>query len=180
MSTTPQLPPPGHGPAVPAHAPPPGYVTGWAPPPGAVPSMPPQRGRSAGFWVGITAAITAGVIAALLIGFFIGRGTRLSNDEVQGKLTQQQQADLIVQQKALNDQKAEISARNSKLIGRVSAKAEARGRREGRSQGRQEGFADGQNSGFSQGQTAGYAQGQSDGYDSGLSTGSCLADYFYC
>jgi hypothetical protein len=79
---------------------------------------------------------------------------------VQDKLTRQQQANLIVRQKALNDQKAEISARNSKLIGRVSAKADARGRRRRRSQGRQEGFADGQNSRFSKGQTAAYAQGK--------------------
>src|SRR5690348_18314392 len=115
MSTIQQPQLPGGGPGqVPAYAQPAMPTAYGAPPPGAVPPMPPQ-GRSAGFWVGITAAITAGVIAALLVGFFIGRGTRLSNDSVQGKLTQQQQADLIVQQKALNDQRATMLTRQRRL-----------------------------------------------------------------
>lgn len=180
MSTTPQLPPPG-APGGPPVYPQGAYLPGnYGPPPAGVPPMPPSRGRSAGFWVGITAAITAGVVVALLVGFFIGRGTRLNNADVQSKLTQQQQADLIVQQKALNDQKSVLSSRQNKLVGRVSAKAEARGLRQGRSEGRQQGYTEGQSAGYSQGQTAGYSQGQTVGYDSGLSSGACLTDYLYC
>ena len=181
MSTIqhPQLPPPGEGPGVAQYqaAGAPGVYMG--PPPSMVPPMPP-RGRSAGFWVGITAAITAGIVAALLVGFFIGRGTRLSNDTVQSKLTQQQQADLIVQQKALNDLHETDLNRQRKLVAAARASGERNGRSAGRAQGRQEGFESGQQSGYSQGQTAGYSQGQTDGYSQGINTGSCMADYLYC
>src|SRR5450755_3624206 len=70
----------------------------------AVPVTPPRR--SAGFWVAVTAAIAAGVVLALLAGFFIGRDTRLSNTSVQSKVTQQAQADQIAQQQILSAQKA--------------------------------------------------------------------------
>jgi hypothetical protein len=181
MSTIhhPQLPPPGAAqmPGYPdANGVPSAYVAGAQRP---VPPMPP-RARSAGFWVGATAAITAGVIAALLIGFFIGRGTRLSNDDVQGKLTQQQQADLIVQQKALNDQRTTMLTRQSKLLASARATSRAAGLREGRTEGRQQGYSSGRQAGYSEGQATGYSQGQNDGYSQGLDTGSCLINYLYC
>lgn len=164
--TAPPLVPPGHI----------AYPVGVPMPAQAVPAVPPSPGRSPGFWVAVTAAITIGVVLALLGGFFIGRGSRLSNAEVQNRLTQQQQADLIVQQKTLNDQRTDLLRRQRTLIGRVSSKAEARGRREGVARGRQKGFADGQSQGIAQGQAQGYQEGRDTGFDQGL----CLADYFYC
>lgn len=173
-----QLPPGASGAAPSPHYPyaqPPGPPAGGMPPMAPVPPVPPP-GRSAGWWVGITAAVTAGVIVALLGGFFIGRSTRLSNDDVQTRINAQAQTDQVAQERALNDQRRDMLRRQRTLVGRVSAKAEARGIREGREQG----YDEGQNVGFSQGQTQGYTQGQTDGYDDGLDTGACLADYFFC
>ena len=171
------LPPGGNGapPAQPYTYAPPGHPTGAFVPLAPVPPVPPP-GRSAGWWVGITAAVTAGVIVALLGGFFIGRETRLSNDEVQSRIDAQAQTDQVAQERALNDQRRDMLRRQRTLVGRVSAKAEARGLR----QGREEGYDQGQSVGFSQGQTQGYTQGQTEGYDDGLDTGACLADYFFC
>ena len=169
-----QLPPGTGGP------PPVGYayapVAPQSAPPGMVVPPVPPPGRSPGWWVGITAAATVGVLLALLAGFFIGRGTRLSNDDVQARIDAQAQTGQIAQERALNDQRRDLLRRQRSLVGRVSAKAEARGRREGRERG----FTEGQSEGFAQGQSTGFAQGQTEGYNEGLDTGSCLADYFYC
>lgn len=168
--------PPGAG------APPPSVGYGYAPavpsaaPPGVVVPPVPPPSRSPGWWVGITAAATVGVLLALLAGFFIGRGTRLSNEDVQARIDAQAQTGQLAQERALNDQRRDLLRRQRTLIGRVSAKAEARGRREGRERG----FDEGQSAGFSQGQNAGFAQGQNEGYSQGLDTGACLADYFFC
>ena len=171
--------PPGAGGPPPtqpyAYQPVQGPPLGMAGPHGSVPPVPPPA-RSAGWWVGIPAAVTAGVIVALLGGFFIGRSTRLSNDAVQERINAQSQADQITQERALNDQRRDMLRRQRTLVGRVSSKAEARGRREGREQG----YNEGQSAGFSQGQSQGYTQGQTEGYTDGLDTGACLADYFFC
>ena len=170
-----QLPPTSGGP-------PPAVGYGYAPAPAqhmapgpAVPPVAPQ-GRSPGWWVGITAAATVGVLLALLAGFFIGRGTRLSNEDVQARIDAQAQTGQLAQERALNDQRRDLLRRQRTLVGRVSAKAEARGRREGRERG----FDEGQNAGFTQGQSTGFTQGQNEGYNQGLDTGACLADYFFC
>src|SRR5438874_713073 len=103
MSTQeyPQLERPGGPPAWSYPAPPAYYGPPGAP--ATVPPIPP-RSRSAGFWVLVSAAITFGIVVAILVGFFIGRGTRLSNDSVQGRLIQQSQADQISEQQALDRQ----------------------------------------------------------------------------
>lgn len=176
-----QLPPTANG-APPTHphtyqAPPPGIpptAAGFAPV-APVPPVPPAT-RSTGWWVGVTAAVTAAVLVALLGGFFIGRDTRLSNHEVQTRIDAQAQADRVAQERALTDQRRDLLRRQRTLIGRVSAKAEARGVR----RGREEGFTDGQSVGFGQGQAQGFVQGQTEGYDQGLDTGACLADYYFC
>ena len=176
MSDYQQLPPGGSGP-LPSYgyAYPPGQPMQGAPVPPVAPT-----GRSAGYLVGITAAATAIVILAHVAGFFIGRGTRLSNDEVQARITAQAQADEIARERALNEQRREASRRQGALIARVAAKAEARGRREGRAEGQQRGFTEGQQAGFSAGEAAGFSQGQTEGFSSGLDQGSCLASYLYC
>lgn len=153
---------------------PPGYV---AP---AVPPVPPPKGRGAGFWVGISAAVAAAAVLLLLGGFFIGRSTRLSDDAVQTKINQQAQADKIATQKALTDQAEALRSERIKLVRRAADRARGRGLRQGRSEGRASGFDDGQAQGFQAGQSSGYAQGQTDGYQSGISDGSCLANYFTC
>jgi hypothetical protein len=171
-----QLPPGAGGPSL---TQPYGYQPQMAqgPPNGLAPVPPvPPPGRSAGWWVAVTAAVTAGVIVALIGGFFIGRGTRLSNEAVQDRINAQAQSDAVGQERALNDQRRDLLRRQRTLIGRVSAKAEARGRREGREQG----YDEGQSIGFNQGQTQGYTQGQTEGYDQGLDTGACIADYYFC
>jgi hypothetical protein len=171
------LPPMGaHGFPAPPGPPlgPPGY------PAAAVPPVPPPKGRGAGFWVGITAAIAAAAVLLLLGGFFIGRSTRLSDDQVQTKINQQAQADKIATQKALTDQAEALRAERIRLVRRAADRARGHALREGRSEGRQQGFDDGQAQGFQSGQSSGYAQGQNDGYQSGISDGSCLANYFTC
>src|SRR3954471_9521998 len=153
---------------------PPGYATAPVPP------VPPAKGRGAGFWVGVSAAVAAACVLLLLGGFFIGRSTRLSDDQVQTKINQQAQADKIATQKALTDQAEALRAERVKLVRRAADRARGRGLRQGRSEGRDQGFDDGQAQGFQTGQSSGYAQGQNDGYESGISDGSCLANYFAC
>ncbi len=167
--------PPGNGggPAVAvAH---PGYpVMPYQPSPyGPVPATPPRRG--AGFWVGVTAAIATGVILALLAGFFIGRGTRLSNSEAQSKITQQSQADQIAEQQALGQQKATDQAAENKAVSQAQKSGIQQGLQQGQIQGQQQGYQQGQAAGYSQGQSAGqtqgYQQGQQDGFNQGQSSG---------
>jgi hypothetical protein len=170
--------PPAGAPGFPAPPGPPMGPAGYAA--AAVPPVPPPKGRGAGFWVGITAAIAAAAVLLLLGGFFIGRSTRLSDDAVQVKIDQQAQADKIATQKALTDQAEALRAERIKLVRRAADRARGRGLRQGRSEGRDQGFDDGQAQGFQTGQSSGYAQGQTDGYQSGISDGSCLANYFTC
>jgi hypothetical protein len=187
---TQQLPPPNGGiPPTAVH--PGGYPA--APYPalyGPIPAVPPRR--SAGFWVGVTAAIAAGVVLALLGGFFIGRGTRLSNGDVQGKITQQAQADQIAQQQALSAQKAADQTAADQAVGQAQKNGETAGLRQGRTQGQQQGFQQGQQAGYQQGQAAGqsqgyqqgqqtgFSQGQSSGYSQGYSSGVCSAQNLIC
>jgi hypothetical protein len=128
----------------------------------AVPTVPPDS-RGTGFWAAVTCAVAVGVLVALLLGFLIGQGTRTSDGGVQRKLDAQARSAQIAQQQALAQQKQDLSrgfsSRLQSVIDRVSAKAEARGVREGRD----EGFAQGQSSGFSAGQSAGYSRGFDDG-----------------
>ena len=157
---------------------------------GAVPATPPKRG--AGFWVGITAAIAAGVVLSLLGGFFIGRGSRMSNNDVQSKITQQAQADQIAQQQTLAAQKAADQTAEDRAVSSARKAGESAGLREGRIQGQQQGFQQGQQSGyqqgqaagqaagFQQGQTQGFNQGQSSGYSQGFNTGLCASQNLVC
>jgi len=135
------------------------------------------RGRSSGFWIGLTSAIAIGVVLALLAGFFIGRGSRLSNDTIQAKITSQSQADQIAQQQALSNQRHSMFLREQKAINRASQHAYSRGHLAGYTAGQNAGYQAGQNSGYSQGQASGqangYAQGQSDGLSQGLAN-NCI------
>jgi hypothetical protein len=67
------------------------------PPPAALPPVPPDRGRSAAWWIGVSASVAAAAVLLLLAGFFVGRSSRMSDDQVQTKITQQAQADQIAQ-----------------------------------------------------------------------------------
>jgi hypothetical protein len=187
----PSLPPGnGNGTAVPVpHA---GYpLLPYQPSPyGPIPAA--QRQRGAGYWVGITAAIATGVILALFAGFFIGRGTRLSNSAAQSKITEQAQSDQIAEQQALSAQKAADQNAQNKAVAQAQKNGEAQGLRQGEIQGQQQGFqqgqqqgyqqgqATGQAQGFQQGQTQGYQQGQSDGFSQGYSSGVCSSSGLVC
>jgi hypothetical protein len=157
---------------------------------GPVPAVPPRRG--AGFWVCVTAAIAAGVVLALLAGFFIGRGSRLSNADVQSKITQQAQADQITEQQALSAQKGADQTAEDKAVVQAQKNGEAAGLRQGQTEGQQQGFQQGQQAGYQQGQTAGQAQGfqqgqqqgfnqgQSSGYGQGFNSGLCASQSLVC
>lgn len=183
----PSLPPPNGGRGYPpapsvAYAPVPYHGVPYGP----VPVVPPSRG--AGFWVGITAAIATGVILALLGGFFIGRGTRLSSTDVQAKVTAQAQADQIAQQQALSAQKAADQTALNRAVANARRNGEAAGFRQGRIQGQAQGYQTGQAQGFQQGQQTGQAQGfgqgqrsgQRQGYQQGLTTGCLAAGGIFC
>lgn len=175
----PQLQPGGSAPApVPGTSYYPTYP-GQPMPPAAVPPIPP-RGRSTGFWVGITTAVTLGVVGALLIGFFIGRGSRLSNDSVQGKITQQAQADQIAEQQALDKQQVTLRSAEARAVSAARRSAYSQGRTAGFTAGQQQGYTAGQSQGFVQGQAAGSAQGQVEGLSQGLNQGACLANTIFC
>src|ERR1017187_925876 len=98
--------------------------------PGSVPPIPPP-GRSTGFWIGVSAAITIGIVGALLIGFFIGRGSRLSNESVQSKIVQQSQADQIAEQQALDSQKAAFTANEARAVSAAKKSAYSEGQQAG-------------------------------------------------
>jgi hypothetical protein len=132
MSQIPQYPPlpPNQGGAL-VPVPNGGYapVPYQASPYGPVPPVPPHRGS--GFWVAVTALAATGVILALLAGFFIGRGTRLSNTEAQDKITQQSQADQLAQQRTLDSQvRADQTARDN-AVSAARAAGEKDGYRNG-------------------------------------------------
>jgi hypothetical protein len=189
QSTQPQL-PPSNGGAVPlaAH---PAYAPAYpAEAFHAVPVTPPRR--SAGFWVAVTVGAAVAVIAVLLSGFFIGRSTRLSNAEVQSRIVQQQQADEISQQQALNEQKAADQAVMNKAVVAAQKSGQQQGLSQGKIEGQQQGFAQGQKQGYQQGQAAGqaqgyqqgqstgYNQGQSAGYSQGFNSGLCASANLVC
>jgi hypothetical protein len=164
-----------------------GYATPAGPPvvPPFVPPIymgPASAGgsRSSGFWIALTGIVSVLVVAALLGGFFIGRSTRLANNDVQTKINQQSQGDQIAQQHALDGLRNDLNDRTAVRVRQVSAAAEKRGKSEGRAEGRQTGFEAGHKAGYTEGQSAGFASGQQAGYSQGLGDGTCVADFFYC
>lgn len=149
-----------------------------------MPPAPPRAQRGTGFWIGIATA--SAVLAAVLLvgGFLVGQGTRMSNGQVQSKLTAQRQSDATQEQKDLRAQQSELHSEAVAAIRRASSAALKEGRAQGQKagyiSGQSAGYAAGQSSGYAAGQSSGYAQGQIDGYTSGIQTGTCLANFFYC
>jgi hypothetical protein len=168
----------GTPPAAPVY---PGQPAYYGPPvhPASVPPIPP-RAKSAGFWIGISSAIALGIVGALLIGFFIGRGTRLSNDSVQGKIVQQSQADQIAEQQALDTQKTAFASSEAHALAAARKNAYSAGQTAGFTAGQQQGFSSGQSQGFAQGQATGTAQGETEGFSQGLNQGACFANSVFC
>jgi hypothetical protein len=148
-------------------------------PPATVPPIPPTA-KSTGFWIGISAAVALGIVGTLLIGFFIGRGTRLSNESVQGKITQQSQADQIGEQQALDDQKTTFAAAQARAVANARKTAYSEGQQAGYTAGQQQGFSSGQSQGFAQGQATGTAAGETQGFSQGLNQGACFANSVFC
>jgi flagellar biosynthesis/type III secretory pathway protein FliH len=130
--------------------------------------------------VGVTTAVTLGVVGALLIGFFIGRGSRLSNDSVQSKITEQAQADQISEQQALDKQQTALRSSEARAVAAARRSAYSQGRQAGFTAGQQQGYTAGQSQGFVQGQVAGSAQGQAEGLSQGLNQGACFANTVFC
>jgi hypothetical protein len=180
MSTQeyPQLQGPGGvQPVAPAH---PGQPAHYGPPSHspAVPPIPPA-GRSTGFWIGLSTALTLGIVGALLIGFFIGRGTRLSNESVQGKIIQQSQSDQIAEQQALDSQKTTFAAAEARAVSAARKAAFSEGQEKGFSAGQQAGYSNGQSQGFTEGQAAGTAAGEVQGFSQGLNE-ACITNSVFC
>ncbi len=146
--------------------------------PAAVPPLPPT-GRTTGFWIGASAALTLGVVCALLVGFFIGRGTRLSNESVQSKIVQQSQADQIAEQQALDNQKTAFASAETRAVSQARKAAFSEGQEKGFTAGQQAGYNSGQSQGFSEGQAAGTAQGEVAGFSQGLNE-ACITNSVFC
>lgn len=183
MSTQeyPQLPGPGVGgppPMAPGYAHYPAY---YGPPmqPATVPPIPPSS-RSTGFWIGISGAVALGIVAMLLVGFFIGRGTRLSNESVQSKITQQSQADQIAEQQALDKQSSTLKLAASRAVSSARRSALEEGRSEGFRNGEAVGYRNGHETGFNEGNVNGQALGETHGFSEGLNQGACLVNTVYC
>ncbi|HEY3758493.1 MAG TPA: hypothetical protein VGL37_01935 [Solirubrobacteraceae bacterium] len=132
-----------------------------------------------GFWIGVSSALTLGIVGALLIGFFIGRGTRLSNESVQGKIVQQSQADQIAEQQALDNQKTAFASAESRAVSAARRTALSEGQEKGFAAGQQAGYSSGQSQGFSEGQAAGTAAGEVQGFSQGLNE-ACITDSVFC
>lgn len=183
MSTQeyPQLPGPGVGgppPMAPGYSQYPAY---YGPPmhPSTVPPLPPES-RSTGFWIGISGAVALGIVAMLLVGFFIGRGTRLSNESVQSKITQQSQADQIAEQQALDRQSSVLKQAESRAVASARHTAREEGRSEGFRNGQEVGFEHGHEQGYNEGNLTGRTAGETQGFSQGLNQGACFANTIYC
>ncbi len=161
-------------PGYPAH---PAYY-GPPMPPATVPPIPPS-GRSTGFWIGATSILTLGIVGALLIGFFIGRGTRLSNETVQAKIVQQSQADQIAEQQALDNQKTTFAAAEARAVSAARHNAYVEGDEKGFTAGQQAGYNSGESQGFSEGEATGTAQGEVSGFSQGLNE-ACITNSVFC
>jgi hypothetical protein len=172
-----QLPGGGVAPTAPGHPTHPAYY-GPPLPPAAVPPIPPSA-RSTGFWVGVSTALTLGVVGALLIGFFIGRGTRLSNEVVQSKIIQQSQADQIAEQQALDNQKTAFASAEARAVSAARKTSYAEGQERGFTAGQQAGYNSGQSAGFSEGQATGTAEGEVQGFSQGLDE-ACITNSVFC
>jgi hypothetical protein len=158
------------------------YPAYYGPPPmhpATVPPLPPPP-RSTGFWVGISGAVALGIVAMLLVGFFIGRGTRLSNESVQAKITQQSQADQIAEQQALDKQSASLQEQKARAVVAARHNAREEGRSEGFKSGQESGYQNGHAAGYTEGNATGLAQGETHGFSEGLNQGACLANTIYC
>jgi flagellar biosynthesis/type III secretory pathway protein FliH len=128
----------------------------------------------------MSGAVALGIVAMLLAGFFIGRGTRLSNESVQSKITQQSQSDQIAEQQALDNQSASLKSAESRAVASARRTALAEGRQEGFTAGQENGFRNGHEAGYNEGNATGIAQGETHGFSEGLNQGACLANTIYC
>jgi flagellar biosynthesis/type III secretory pathway protein FliH len=125
--------------------------------------------------VGVSTALTLGIVGALLIGFFIGRGTRLSNEVVQSKIVQQSQSDQIAEQQALDNQKTTFASAEARAVSAARKTAYSEGQEKGFTAGQQAGYNSGQSAGFSEGQATGTVQGFSQGLDE-----ACITNSVFC
>jgi len=127
------------------------------------------------------ARVGAGALVLALVGgaatgaFFYGRDTRLSDGEVEAKLTKQAAHDKTVYTKqaqaALARQKRTLNqrfeTRQQTAVNQAAAAGEQRGRSVGYSAGQSEGSESGKAKGYQDGHTDGEVEGYGDGFDEG-------------
>jgi hypothetical protein len=127
-------------------------------------------------WPRVLAAL--GVVLAIAgagVGsFFYGRETRLSDGEVEAKLTRQAAYDKRVygerQRSALRQQKRSLTDRFERRQTQAVGAAAAAGEQRGYSSGQAVGYGSGKAQGEQEGRSEGEAEGYSEGFDEGLCT----------
>jgi hypothetical protein len=140
------------------------------PPPGPSPSSGgSRRGRWRIVAIGVAALLAAAGAAAGT--FFVGQGTRQSEDQVNARLQRLAAHDKRVYtqqaQAALKQQKQQLTGKFRQQRQEAVTQAEERGRSVGYSSGQQAGYSSGKSEGYDQGHAQGEATGYADGFDEG-------------
>lgn len=147
-------------------------------PPGGVGSQP----RGWQFWVPSTILGMLAVGGLAVGGYFVGEGSRPSDDQIASKVTaavsHQRAVDATAKSQALTAQRAELRRlfvrRGKRLASRAYKKGYQKGNSAGYSAGQSAGYSSGQDAGYQSGsldgQAQGYAEGQLDGFIQGFDT----------
>lgn len=122
--------------------------------------------------VALLAVVVAAGIAAG--GFFIGQGTRQSDDEVRAVIARAVSAETERQEelrrKALDERKAKDKATLRRVVKKLKREAKQRAEQSyasGQSVGYSSGHSAGEEEGYEEGSVDGYIDGSVDGYDAG-------------
>ena len=148
-----------------------------APPAVPPPSDTPTTQRRWPTRVGLGLLVLALIGGAGAGAFFLGRDTRLSDTQVEAKLTSQASHDKRLYtrqaQAALAKQKTTLNKRfeqrQQTAVNQASAAGEQRGQAAGFSSGQEQGF----NSGKAKGYDQGHGEGAAEGYGQGFDEGTC-------
>ena len=129
---------------------------------------PPKQAADWKFWIP-TSLLTIILLVGLSVGmFFLGAGTRESDDDVAARLISQKNEAEASQAAALRHQKRDLREGFRSNKKEAVRKAEDRGFKNGQ----EAGYSSGQAAGFSSGKSQGQAEGQAQGYNQGYNQGN--------
>ncbi len=126
-------------------------------------------------WLPIVAIAVGSVLVlgAATGGYFMGQGTRMSDGEVQQRVSAQARYDSRQLKAAVQQQKADF--------GKDLVQAKQQAQEEGYDEGQDDGYVAGEDAGYVAGEDAGYESGSAEGYSQGFDEGTCYmpGSYIY-